>query len=75
MALTADYAEGYGNSATWAFGFPEGNATSESFWHKASAGWADKRLGLFLSRHREEPKAGAEGAKVLRYKDSELIIG
>lgn len=71
----ADYAEGYANSAVWAFGYPEGNGTTRSFWHEASTGWGDQRMGLFLSRHREEPKADADKAKVLRYKDSELMIG
>lgn len=73
--LTAVYLYGnWANDASWGFGFPTGNKTQPSFWHNVSATWADKRIGLFLSRHREDPKTVDSGGKELGYKDSELMI-
>lgn len=65
--------DGYGNMATLGFGWPKENETDASFWHTASKGWADPRVGLFLSRHREAPKD--EVGENLYYEDSEIMTG
>lgn len=69
------YYSGYGNTARFGFGFPGENGTDASFWHKASEGWADQRIGVFLSRHREAPKDITGSEKVLNYADSEVMVG
>lgn len=74
--LTADYDDhGYGNVADWGFGPPYENQTDVSFWHRAAQGWADPRVGIFLSRHRDEPKANAKDVEDLVYADSEIMTG
>jgi hypothetical protein len=56
------------------FGFPRANG-SASFWHNSSAAWEDKRVGLFLSRHRDDPKEPESGAtRPKAFMDSEVMI-
>lgn len=60
---------------SWGFAFPSQRFNHSSFWHTSSANWTDKQLGLFLSRHREDPKDTAGQPNSYSWKDSELVIG
>lgn len=71
--LTAVYNDwGYGNIATWGFGLTAGG---ENFLQKAAANWTDKRMGLFLSRHRSEPGKDSYKGSLPTWKDSEIMTG
>lgn len=73
----ADYNNDPVNGDSWGFGIPSPNESEPdtSFWQVASKEWADPRMGMFLSRHREEAKAKSELGKTLDYKDSEIMTG
>jgi hypothetical protein len=74
--LTAVYTVGnLANEATWGFAFPNENETEKSVWHAASERWADKRIGLFLSRRMEDLSTNPDPKKSLNWKDSEIMIG
>jgi hypothetical protein len=66
---------GYGNDQSYGFGFPTSTVSGHSFWHNASASWADKRVGCFFSRHRAEPKEVDPNGGAQGFMDSEVMIG
>lgn len=66
----------FANAGRWGFGFPdEDDNLPPSFWHNASAGWDDKRVGVFLSRHRKGPGEVPASEKMMAYNDSEVVVG
>lgn len=73
MAVYSDV--GWGNTAEWGFGFPRNESGPTSFWHNASANWTDKRVGLFLSRHRKGPGEESYEGTLPSWADSEVMTG
>lgn len=67
--------ESLGGMATWGFGFPTRDGGHESFLHKAAVNWTDKRMGLFLSRHRAGPGEESHSSNLPQWKDSEIMTG
>lgn len=59
---------------SWGFGWASEQVPVQSYWHNASAQWADPMVGLFLSRHRRLTHVNMS-TPIGRYRDSELWIG